>query len=418
MNSSSLKKQKKNMKFYGSMGFVVVIFFILKYHFQFHVTAFHIYFIPSGLLIPLGIFLENKIRYPFIPAFLGYLGGSLVLTISSYACGGFKSPGIFWYAILPLIGGILMGRKGVWIGGANLVLALTFFYFCEKFSTLPNVLVRLGIYDEEVKINMLILAVFSLLVTRRYFNAAEASRIEQTGQHQQIDDLLKVLIHDVASPFSTIEIWASQIESMAEDKEIQRLNQSILRQTTNMTSVLSSIREFRAVVDGKKVLQKHFLSLKNLIADAIESMNAKCEIKNVEIIVTELPDPDVVVETDEILFKTVILTNILSNAIKFSPVGGKIMIRVKQPNSGSVEVTVEDCGIGIPASILAGIFEIKGATSRAGTAGESGTGYGLPLVKHYLENLGGSISISSREKNSTNNDSGSVVRISHPLKSA
>ena len=417
MNSPGRTRQINYVRLFGVTTFVVVLYFILEINFQYHVSAYNTWIIPFAVMIPLGVWLDNKLQTTFLPALLCYIGSVFSMIAMIYVCGGFRAPGIFWLVLMPLAGGILMGQRGIWTGTAILIATVIFFYLSDKFDFSPNIFASLSPadYDQEKKIDVTVFLVFTFLLTHYFFKTEMAAQEKLKEQYLRIDNLLKVLLHDVATPLTAIEYRACQIEKLTEDQLLKKFATKIALQSANVAHILSSIREFRALVDGKKTIQKRQLTIRKLITDAIEACSTKAEIKGVEIVFSETTPFDIKIKTDEILFKTVILGNVLSNAIKFSPSGQKIFLRLAQPAPDRVEIIVEDHGIGIPKEILATIFEAHKPTSRLGTSGESGTGYGLPLVKRYLESLGGEVSISSIEKTASDCFSGTKVRIQHPI---
>jgi signal transduction histidine kinase len=92
---------------------------------------------------------------------------------------------------------------------------------------------------------------------------------------------------------------------------------------------------------------------------------------------------------------TQVINNLLSNAIKFTPSGGHVTVRLQPLPDGTVELQVEDTGIGIPAEHIPHLFEKFGPHQRAGTAGEKGTGLGMSIIKHFVELHGGTIAVES-----------------------
>src|SRR5690606_31651961 len=91
--------------------------------------------------------------------------------------------------------------------------------------------------------------------------------------------------------------------------------------------------------------------------------------------------------------------NIISNAIKFSPNGSHLNITVYPVSKNIVKLEFKDNGIGIPDSILTGLFNLKKKTSRSGTNGESGTGFGMHIMKSFVEMYGGSVKVESKVSN-------------------
>ena len=91
------------------------------------------------------------------------------------------------------------------------------------------------------------------------------------------------------------------------------------------------------------------------------------------------------------------IRNLATNAIKFTPGGGKVIISAIATNEGKVKISVNDTGIGMDAEMLANMFKIEVSISRKGTDGEPSTGLGLLLCKDFIEKHGGHIWVGSEE---------------------
>jgi len=86
-----------------------------------------------------------------------------------------------------------------------------------------------------------------------------------------------------------------------------------------------------------------------------------------------------------------------SNATKFTPKGGKIVISSKYPGNGTVEISITDTGIGMNKEIQKKLFRLNEQINRKGTDGELSTGLGLFLCKEFIEKHNGSIWVESQE---------------------
>jgi signal transduction histidine kinase len=111
---------------------------------------------------------------------------------------------------------------------------------------------------------------------------------------------------------------------------------------------------------------------------------------------------------DPNLFNT-ILRNLLSNAVKFSSAGGQVKISSRLINSGFIEFSVSDTGIGIAEDDIPRLFRIDGNTKTIGESTEKGTGFGLILCKDFVKKLGGEIEVESKLTK------GSIFRFTLPV---
>ncbi len=92
--------------------------------------------------------------------------------------------------------------------------------------------------------------------------------------------------------------------------------------------------------------------------------------------------------------------NVFSNAIKFSKPKGKITFAIYE-HEDQIHFKVQDYGIGMPEEIKKNLFEIDKPTSRPGTDGEHGTGYGMPILKYFVELFNGEIEVLTKEEYGT-----------------
>ncbi|PZF89151.1 PAS domain-containing sensor histidine kinase [Listeria ivanovii] len=130
--------------------------------------------------------------------------------------------------------------------------------------------------------------------------------------------------------------------------------------------------------------------------------------KNIQVSIPEKTIPPVIIETDRDKLQQ-ILINLLSNAINYTPVNGKVEVRLTEHES-EVIIEVTDNGIGIPAKDIDRVFERFYRVDKARSRHSGGTGLGLSIVKHLIENCGGRIEVESQE------EVGSTFRVTLPKK--
>jgi signal transduction histidine kinase len=94
-----------------------------------------------------------------------------------------------------------------------------------------------------------------------------------------------------------------------------------------------------------------------------------------------------------------VLRNLISNALKFTPKGGKINVSAKTSDKKSVEISIQDTGIGMSKFLVTNLFRLDVQTTREGTEGEPSTGLGMLLCKEFVEKHSGRLWVESEEGN-------------------
>jgi signal transduction histidine kinase len=207
--------------------------------------------------------------------------------------------------------------------------------------------------------------------------------------------LLRVLCHDLSNPLVLItgllELFANN--RISEDKKLSKYK-TLSRAAQLMADILSNVREMEAVDSGKRNisitpvnLERMFDDLNLIFRDRLHEKQISLEIEN------ELPD-GIGVLADPVSLSNHVFNNLVSNALKFSFPGSKVHI-VARAEDDLVHVSITDTGVGMSEDIAQAIFDPTRQTTRLGTAGEKGTGFGMPIVKSFVEKYGGRIQVES-----------------------
>jgi signal transduction histidine kinase len=160
---------------------------------------------------------------------------------------------------------------------------------------------------------------------------------------------------------------------------------------------------------GKHSLAIVPINLQDCFASLLEMYQEKLEEKRITMSSEGLEKPVWVFgEETGLVFQ--VLSNLISNAIKFSHTQGHIACRVGR-ESNFVSVTISDCGIGMSEELKEAIFDNQKPTTRTGTAGEHGTGFGMPIARSYIQRYGGDIRVNSREISTHPDDHGTEFEI-------
>ena len=207
--------------------------------------------------------------------------------------------------------------------------------------------------------------------------------------------LASYMTHELRAPLvsirSALAILQDQIDGRlaADGREVLSL---AVRNTERLDSLISDILDYGRIQAGKMAMNLEALRAEELIREAADSMRSWAVSKGVAIVCEEPEDQLPLVIADR--RRTVqVLVNMLSNAIKFTPAGGRIEIRAKRGGNehlGTIAFTVNDSGPGIPKKDVDRIFRCF-EQSALGAKTSKGTGLGLTLAKAMVELQGGRI---------------------------
>lgn len=211
------------------------------------------------------------------------------------------------------------------------------------------------------------------------------------------DNFLSILSHDLRAPFSSIlgftEILLNE-SSLTEAERNEYLNY-INDSSSNQLRLVNYLLDWSNLQTGRMHLDSQRVQAQSLVFNCISALTGIAMRKNIDIKVN-VPE-SLFLEADERLMIQVI-TNLVSNAIKFSDEGKTIRITADRFNNELVEFVIKDEGVGIPDIYQPRIFRFEKMFSTRGTKGEKGTGLGLSLVKEIIERHKGQIWFYSKEK--------------------
>jgi CheY-like chemotaxis protein/nitrogen-specific signal transduction histidine kinase len=223
--------------------------------------------------------------------------------------------------------------------------------------------------------------------------AERAARGEAERMNLLKDEFLATLSHELRTPLNGILGW-SQLLSMGglSGEESDEGLQAIERNARAQTQLIDDLLDMSRIISGKIRLDVQWTELAAVVEAAIESVRPSADAKGILLrkIVDPLAGP---VAGDPTRLQQVVW-NLLTNAIKFTPKGGKVDVLLARVNS-HLELTVRDTGIGIKPEFLPVAFErfrqADGSTTRA----YGGLGLGLSIVKHLVELHGGTVQAKS-----------------------
>jgi PAS domain S-box-containing protein len=221
------------------------------------------------------------------------------------------------------------------------------------------------------------------------------------------DEFLATLSHELRTPLNAILGWAQLLRQRRDEAQVQRGVEVIERNARVQTQLISDLLDISRITSGKMRLDVQRVDLPSVIHAALESMRPGAESKGVRIqsVIEPLAEA---VHGDPARLQQVVW-NLVSNAVKFTPKGGRVQVVLARVNS-HVEITVSDTGQGIDAAFLPYVFERFRQADASSSREYAGLGLGLALVKQLVELHGGRVRAASGGK-----DQGSTFVVELPL---
>jgi len=227
-------------------------------------------------------------------------------------------------------------------------------------------------------------------VLARSFNAM-AARLRQLDEMKE--EFFATLSHELRSPLTSVReashLLVDEVAGPLTPKQV-RLVEIIQRSSDRLLRIVNQILDISRLRAGLLPLQHKPVDLERLVTRAAEELRPQAEEAKVTL-ERERVGVRFTISGDEDRLVQVVV-NLLANAIRFTPAGGRVVTRVVDAGE-ECEVQVEDTGLGIPAAELPHIFE----SYRQAHLGKGGTGLGLSIVRGLVQAHGGRVTVESHE---------------------
>jgi len=231
------------------------------------------------------------------------------------------------------------------------------------------------------------LAIFFRDITARR-NAEDQLRLEA---HRK-DEFLAMLAHELRNPLAPIGAAADLLVMGGLDPaRMRRTSAIITRQVRHMTSLIDDLLDVSRVTRGLVTLEREPVDVKATVADAVEQVRPLIEARRHRLEVHLAPEHALVEGDRKRLVQ--VLANLLGNAAKYTPEGGRIVLEM-QADAGDpalVTLSVTDSGIGMTPAVRDAAFELFTQAERTPDRSQGGLGIGLALVKSLVELHGGAV---------------------------
>ena len=227
----------------------------------------------------------------------------------------------------------------------------------------------------------------------RLFVAAEKARTEAEAASRAKDEFLTTLSHELRTPLTSIVGWVYLLRSGRLDAAgVARGLETIDRNAMLQAQLVSDILDMSRIMAARFLLNVRPLELAPVVAAALDSLVPAASAKGIRL--QPILDPSAGTVSGDADRLQQVVWNLVSNAIKFTPQGGRVQVRLARADA-CAEITVEDTGPGIRPEVLPHVFELFRQGDSSNTRAHGGLGLGLAVVRHLVELHGGTVHAAS-----------------------
>ena len=219
----------------------------------------------------------------------------------------------------------------------------------------------------------------------------ESARLQVEATNRAKDEFLAMLGHELRNPLSPI-LTALQLMKLRGADGSERERVIIERQVTHLTRLIDDLLDVSRIAGGKVELKEEIIEIAEVVAKALETAGALLE-QRLQTLTVDVPHDNLAVKGDPTRL-TQIVSNLLTNAAKYTSIGGRIAVRADE-DRGDVVLRIVDSGIGIAPDMLPRIFDLFVQERQAIDRAQGGLGLGLTIVRNLVERHGGSVSARS-----------------------
>ena len=217
-----------------------------------------------------------------------------------------------------------------------------------------------------------------------------AAALQQADRRK--DEFLATLAHELRNPLAPIRNGLQILRMGATDDVALETREMMDRQLTHLVRLIDDLLDVSRVSQGKIDLRREHITLQSALESAVETSRPLIDTANHELTLN-IPDEPLWLDADLTRIAQVV-SNLLNNAAKYTPVGGHISLSVESQGK-DVAITVRDDGLGIPAEELPNVFELFTQVDRNLARAQGGLGIGLALVRRLVEMHAGRIDVTS-----------------------
>ena len=227
----------------------------------------------------------------------------------------------------------------------------------------------------------------------RLLSSEKLARNEAERANRLKDEFLATISHELRNPLNAILGWAHMMRlGKLTPTNAERAVETIYRNAKSQAQLVADLLDVSRIISGKLRLDVRTVDLLNIVNAAIDSIRPAVDAKGIQL--QTMLDPAAGPISGDADRLQQIVWNLLTNAVKFTPKGGRIQVKVQRVDS-HVEIVVSDSGVGISKEFLPYVFDRFRQADASTTRIHGGLGLGLSIVHQLVDLHGGSVSVQS-----------------------
>ena len=340
----------------------------------------------------------------------------LLLTALLHFSGGIENPFVFYFIFHMIIASILLSVRESYLQATFAVLLFGLLILLEYLQLIPHYCLQGFVVRCLHRDGLYLLGTYFVFTTALYLVVYMASyiatRLKQAEQaHKETnilllekdrikDEYILRVTHDIKSHLAAIQscldVVANELVGSLNEEQADLINRADRRsrKATHFVRTLLGLTQLRL----SDKLEMDIFSLRNTIYNAVVAVKTKAEDKPITLNYNVQPSVDRIFGNQFSIEEAV--TNLLLNAIKYTPANGTVEINAKD-HGNYMLVEIIDTGIGIPEDELGKVFDEFYRATNARKVEKDGTGLGLSIVKHIVERHGGQVGVESKKNSGT-----------------
>jgi signal transduction histidine kinase len=269
-------------------------------------------------------------------------------------------------------------------------------------------LITYALYDSmAVLLPSIALEEANLTENERLQNLVEVRTSELNKTLRENESLLKVVLHDLSSPLMTMRFYLSYVKALPESEIYMEKTK---KSQSSMEKIILEIKNLYGQKNRKEKSHLQPVGIEDCFNDVEFIFADKLIKKNVSLVFNNQLSPNTKVLADQTTLTHSVLSNLVSNGLKFSYPNTQIEVTAREEQNNIV-LEVKDQGPGMPQDVISRLFLDEDQDSSQGTAGEVGSGFGLSIVKSFVDSYGGQIEFDSRIIHSHPEGHGTNIKI-------